>query len=121
MVPHQRDVLPRAGERSHPVVASGEGCLVVEDDRELGVVERAVLEALRQPETDGLVPQIRDRDERPERRLRAHGVRRPRDESLERTSQHGRAGGRGRASQERTTVDPCHGTPPLGGDRHLGR
>ena len=64
---------------------------VIEHDRELRVVERAVLEVLREPEAHRAVAQVLDRSERPERRLRARGVGRPGDEPLEWPSEHGRA------------------------------
>ena len=75
----------------------------------IGVVERAVLEARRQPEPHHAVAQVGDRAERVEVRLRRRGrARQP--QRIQRGAKGG--GGNGRATQKRSTIDNVHLVPP---------
>jgi hypothetical protein len=106
VVANEEDVAPRAPERGHAVVAPGQHGAFVEQHGLLGVVERAVLESLGQPQSHLSVPQVGNGTKR--------GVGRRSDGSGHEPGEgagQGSAPGHRRARQGRASIDSCHADP----------
>ena len=109
VVPHQ-DVRCRPDlERSHAVVTPGQHRAVIERHGELGVVERAVVEPVRQPQPHRTVALVGDGTKR---RAGSRGNR-ARNEPRERSGQDRPYRCCRCTSQKRASIDLSHWTPPL--------
>ena len=106
VVADQDHVAVPASERRHSVVTTGQRCSVVECDRHLRVVERAVLETRWQPQSDQPVAEIRHRPEW-ERSWWRRCLHRSGDVARERSRPGHDACGSG-PLQNRTTIENDH-------------
>jgi len=98
MVADEQDIAVGQAERRHAVVPAGQPGAVVQHDRELVVVEGAVLESGGQPQPHRTIPQIRDRPQLAVARPTGVGGGGASDESLERAAQRCAAGRHRRTS-----------------------
>jgi hypothetical protein len=108
VVADEHDVAVATAERTHAVVATGQCRPVVQHDRELGVVEGAVLEVLRQPEPYHPVAQVRYRAEFANTRSIVVGERRTGDKAGKRSTDHGATRHGGGALEDAASIEFDH-------------